>query len=75
MPTKKRFFGPRGIGEFVESGLGEGARHLPGAIGAEIEEDHGIVIANHPRGTAGLPGAASVVIVTGITNSSVTPFS
>ena len=28
-----------------------------------------------PRGTAGFPGAASVVITAGITNSSVTPFS
>ena len=54
---------PRGIGEFVEAGLGDGAGHLARAVGAEIEEDHGIVVAD--AATGGAAGLAPVVITTG----------
>ena len=68
-------FRARGIGEFLEARLDQRTRHLPGAIGAEIEEDHGIVVANQAARNGGLSGAAAVVITAGTTNSSVTPFS
>ena len=37
---------PLRIGKFLETRLGDGARHLARAVGAEIEENHGVVIAN-----------------------------
>ena len=47
MATYTRFFGRGGIDEFVEAGLDERASHFAGAVGAEVEEDHGVVIADH----------------------------
>ena len=39
-------FWARWIGKFVEGRFGKSARHLAGAIGAEIVEDYGVFIAN-----------------------------
>ncbi len=49
---EEKILGPRRIGEFVEAGFGNRAGHLARAIGAEIEENHGIVVANAPTGGA-----------------------
>ena len=46
MADEGEIFRTRGIGKFLEARLGDGARHLAGAVGAEVEEDHGVIVAN-----------------------------
>ena len=48
-------FRPRGIGELLEAGLDEGAGHLAGAVGAEVEEDRCIVVVNGAARHGGFP--------------------
>ena len=43
---ERQIFRARGIGELVEAGFDKRFGDLAGAVGAEIKEDHGIVIAN-----------------------------
>src|SRR5260370_4333099 len=47
-----------GVDEFVEVRRGERVRHLAGAVGAEVEEDDGVIVANRSqrrgRGAASL---------------------
>ena len=45
----EKIFRALGIGKFLEAGLGDGSRHLAGAVGAEIEEDYGVIFANRLR--------------------------
>ncbi len=44
---EEEIFRARGIGKFLEAGFDEGAGGFAGAVGAEIEEDHGVVVADH----------------------------
>jgi hypothetical protein len=42
----EQIFWASGVGELIEIGSGEGVGHLACAVGAKVEEDHRVVIAN-----------------------------
>ena len=53
---KREIFRPRGIAEFLEIGFDEGASGFAGAVGAEIKENHGVIVANHRARDCGFAG-------------------
>src|SRR5271168_712770 len=53
----EKIFGAIGAGEFVEVRSGQRVGHLAGAVGAEVEEDDGVVIVNQADGGRGCAGA------------------
>ena len=46
----EEILGAFAVGEFVEVRRGERVGHLAGAVGAEVVENHGIVVANQSDG-------------------------
>ena len=50
--------GARRVREFVKPGFDERPRDLPRAVSSEIEEDHGIVVADHAARHGRLPGTS-----------------
>src|SRR4029077_17073935 len=51
----EKIFGAIRIDDFVEAWLDEGAGHLACAVGAEIVEDHGVVIVDRTHWHSRLP--------------------
>jgi hypothetical protein len=52
----EKIFWARGVGKFFEAGFDEGASGFAGAVGAEVEEDHGVVVADYAARECGFSG-------------------